>query len=81
MAFAVQRRLMALHIKFRPTKPRSPHLNSKVERTQRTDLEEFYTQVELKAADLVTQLQQWQDYYNYERRHSSLNQAPWQKWQ
>lgn len=26
-------------------------------------------------------LQQWQDYYNYQRRHSSLSQAPWQKWQ
>jgi transposase InsO family protein len=29
MAHAVQRRLMALHIKFRPTKPRSPYLNGK----------------------------------------------------
>ena len=95
MAYAVQRHLMALHIKFRPTKPRSPHLNAevcrgklppasflgKVERTQRTDLEEFYRLVDLKAADLPVQLQQWQEYYNHHRRHSSLNQAPWQKWQ
>lgn len=81
MAYAVQRYLMALHIKFRPTKPRSPHLNGKVERTQRTDLEEFYSLVDLKAADLPVQLQQWQEYYNHHRRHSSLNQAPWQKWQ
>ena len=29
-------------IKFRPIKPRSPYLNGKVQRTQRTDLEEFY---------------------------------------
>jgi transposase InsO family protein len=35
MARIVQKRLMELHIKFRPTKPRSPHLNGKVERTQR----------------------------------------------
>jgi transposase InsO family protein len=71
---------MDLHIKFRPTKPRSPHLNGKVERSQRTDLEEFYSQVDLKARDLPLQLQQWQDYYNLQRRHGSLNQAPWQKW-
>ena len=72
MAHAVQRRLMELHIKFRPTKPRSPHLNGKVERTQLTDLEEFYSQVDLKTPDLVEQLQQWQEYYNRERRHGSL---------
>jgi len=29
-------------IKFRPVKPASPHLNGKVEPSQRTDLEEFY---------------------------------------
>lgn len=34
----VQRRLMEYGIKFRPIKPASPHLNGKVERTQRTDL-------------------------------------------
>ena len=33
MAHRVQRRLMALKIKYRPTKPRSPHLNGKVERS------------------------------------------------
>jgi transposase InsO family protein len=81
MAHAVQRRLMELHIKFRPTKPRSPHLNGKVERTQRTDWEEFYSLVDLKAPDLPVQLQQWQDYYNGERRHSSIGKSPWQKWQ
>jgi hypothetical protein len=29
-------------IKFRPVKPRTPHLNGKVERVQRTVLCEFY---------------------------------------
>jgi transposase InsO family protein len=83
MAHAVQRRLMELHIKFRPTKPRSPHLNGKVERTQRTDWEEFYSQAELdfKDPDLPGQLQQWQVYYNRERRHSSIGKSPWQKLQ
>lgn len=42
---------MELGIKFRPVKPRSPHLNGKVERTQRTNLEEFYSQANLKATD------------------------------
>ena len=32
----VQRRLMAEAIRFRPIPPRSPHLNGKVERVQRT---------------------------------------------
>lgn len=81
MAYKVQRRLMALKIKYRPTKPRSPHLNGKVERTQKTDLEEFYDLVELKASDLVEQLQQWQDYYNRQRKHGSINQTPWEKWE
>lgn len=81
MAHKVQYRLMELGIKFRPTKPRSPHLNGKVERTQRTDLEEFYSLVEIKATDLAEQLQRWQEYYNRERRHRSIGKSPWQKWQ
>ncbi len=56
-ALAVQNRLRELAIKFRPIKPRSPHLNGKVERTQKTDLEEFYSLVNLKSLDLPQQLQ------------------------
>ena len=41
-AYAFQEKLMEYGIKFRPLKPASPHLNGKVERSQRTDLEEFY---------------------------------------
>jgi len=81
MAHKVQYRLMELKIKYRPTKPRSPHLNGKVERSQRTDLEEFYDLVDLKAANLCQQLQQWQDDYNRHRKHGSINQTPWDKWQ
>ncbi len=40
-AYSVQDRLMEWGIKFRPIKPGSSHLNGKVERTQRTDLDEF----------------------------------------
>jgi transposase len=53
----------------------------KVERTQRTDWEEFYSLVELKDPHLPEQLQQWQTYYNRERRHSSIGTSPWQKFQ
>jgi transposase InsO family protein len=52
-------------VKFRPIKPRSPHLNGKVERSQRTDLEEFYAGVDLQSADLQQRLEEWQDHYNH----------------
>lgn len=81
MDYGVQARLIDLHIKFRPIKPRSPHLNGKVERTQRNDWEEFYSLVDLKVPDLSEQLQQWQHYYNREQRHSSIGRSPWQKFQ
>jgi hypothetical protein len=60
-------------IKFRPIKPASPHLNGKVERSQRTHLHEFYGTVDRKNADLEDLLAQWQHYYNWNRPHSSLN--------
>lgn len=72
-AYSVQERLMEYGIKFRPVKPRSPHLNGKVERTQRTDLDEFYSTVDLKDPDLPNLLSQWQFHYNWFRTHSSLN--------
>jgi transposase InsO family protein len=48
----VQRRLMYETIRFRPIRPRSPHLNGKVERAQRTCLEEFWAATDPKAADI-----------------------------
>jgi transposase InsO family protein len=41
-AIDVQEKLMEYSIKFKPNKPGSPHLNGKVKRSQRTDLEEFF---------------------------------------
>ena len=64
--------LMEWGIKFRPIKPGSPHLNGKVERSQRTDLDEFYSTVDIGRPDLEQQLQEWQHYYNWHRSHSSL---------
>jgi transposase InsO family protein len=44
----VQQWLMDHTIKFRPIPPRSPHLNGKVERSQQTDLQEFWARVKPK---------------------------------
>ncbi|RAH95922.1 hypothetical protein DLJ53_33775 [Acuticoccus sediminis] len=51
-ADAVQERLRSWSIRFRPIRPRSPHLNGKVERVQRTALEEFWPTVDLKDPEL-----------------------------
>lgn len=52
---------MRLGIKFRPNKPASPHLNGKVERSQRTDLEEFYALKDLSDFNqLQEELSLWQ---------------------
>ena len=64
-AYKFQDRLKEYAIKFRPIKPRSPHLNGKVERSQRTDLEEFYPTVDLKDPFLHEKVAEWQDYYNH----------------
>lgn len=45
-AYAVQEYLKKEKIKFRPIKSLSPYLNKKVERTQRTDLDEFYSSID-----------------------------------
>ncbi|HBE71118.1 MAG TPA: IS481 family transposase [Planctomycetaceae bacterium] len=68
----VQRFMMEYCIKFRPIKPRSPHLNGKVERSQRTDLEEFYATQNLKSPKLENRLFEWQHFYNWHRPHGSL---------
>lgn len=80
-AFCFQEKLMEYGIKFRPIKPGSPHLNGKVERSQKTDLEEFYPTVDLKTPDLADRLRDWQDHYNQDRPHGSLGGCtPWQVW-
>jgi len=71
-AVKVQERLMELGIKFRPIRPASPHLNGKVERSQKTDLHEFYATVDLTDPELEDRLAEWQHYYNWQRIHGSL---------
>lgn len=53
----------------------SPHLKGKVERAQRTDLEEFYANVELNDPLLRDRLNEWQHYYNWERVHGAIGMA------
>lgn len=67
----VQERLKQYGIKFRPNKPASPHLNGKVERSQKTDKIEFYSTIDLASVDLDMLLAEWQHYYNWERPHSA----------
>jgi transposase InsO family protein len=69
----VQRRLMAEAIRFRPVRPRSPHLNGKVERVQRTMLEEFWAATDPKAPDLSDRLALWVHHYNWHRPHEALH--------
>ena len=69
----VQLKMMEFGIKFRPNKPGSPHLNGKVERSQKTDLEEFYAIADLSNFEnLREELAQWQFFYNWQRPHGSL---------
>jgi len=71
------------HIKFRPNQPRAPHLNGKVERSQRTDRMEFWATVERSSSRqaLQEQLLEWQRFYNQERTHSAISsKTPHARW-
>jgi len=70
-AVKVQQRLMDYGIKFRPVKPSSHHLNGKVERSQKTDKDEFFPTIDLKHEKLAERLAEWQHHYNWERPHGA----------
>ena len=71
-AYEVQDDLRQRQVKSRPNRPRAPHLNGKVERVQRTALEEFWPTVEPEGPDLAVQLEAWRTFYNHHRPHSAL---------
>jgi transposase InsO family protein len=55
-------------------KPRTPRLNGKVERSHRTDDLEFYQLLSYTDdIDLNEKLKVWENYYNFDRPHGSLN--------
>lgn len=61
-----------LGIKHVYIKPRSPHLNGKVERSHRTDQTEFYQLLTYTDdVDLNAKLLAWESFYNYDRPHTS----------
>ena len=80
MAYAVRERLLALRIKHRPIPPRTPHLNGKVERVQKTVLDEFYATTSLTSATLAEDLEDRLTDYNYRRVHGSLGVTPIDRW-
>ena len=61
-AVSVRQWLMDHCIKFSPIKPASPHLNGKVERSQKTDREEFRAAADLNSLELELRLAEWQHY-------------------
>lgn len=54
-------------------KPRSPQLNGKVERSHRTDQEEFYQLLTYTDdVDLNEKLAVWENFYNFDRPHGAF---------
>ncbi len=54
-------------------KPRSPQLNGKVERSHRTDQEEFYQLLTYTDdVDLNNKLTEWEQFYNFDRSHGAF---------
>lgn len=74
-----------LDIRHAYIRPRTPHLNGKVERSHRVDDEEFYQLLDDKGITddihLFNQkLREWEDYYNYHRPHGALDgQTPYER--
>ena len=55
-------------------KPRSPQLNGKVERSHRTDQEEFYQLLTYTDdVDLNEKLEAWEKFYNFNRPHGAFD--------
>ena len=65
-------------------KPKTPRLNGKVERSHRIDDEEFYRLLDgvvIDDAQVFNQkLQEWEDFYNFNRPHGGLDgQTPYDR--
>ena len=75
----------SLDIRHAYIRPRTPHLNGKVERSHRVDDEEFYQLLDERGiADDIhlfnEKLREWEDYYNYHRPHGALDgQTPYER--
>jgi transposase InsO family protein len=60
-------------VRHRLIRPRTPRLNGKVERSHRTDEQEFYSRQKFTdQEDLKAKLADWEKHYNLERGHMAL---------
>ena len=69
--------LETLDIRHVYIRPRTPHLNGKVERSHRVDDQEFYQLLDQDGISddihlFNEKLREWEDYYNYHRPHGAL---------
>ena len=69
------------HVYIRPATPR---LNGKVERSHRIDADEFYRMLDGVVVDdakvFSLKLQEWEDFYNFDRPHGALGgQTPYER--
>jgi transposase InsO family protein len=77
--------LEGLDIRHVYIRPRSPHLNGKVERSHRVDDQEFYQLLDEKGITddihlFNEKLRAWEDYYNDHRPHGALGgQTPYER--
>jgi transposase InsO family protein len=77
--------LEALDVRHVYIRPRTPHLNGKVERSHRVDDQEFYQLLDRDGiADDIhlynEKLREWEDYYNYHRPHGALGgETPYER--
>jgi transposase InsO family protein len=75
----------ALDIRHVYIRPRTPHLNGKVERSHRVDDQEFYQLLDHGGVTddihlFNDKLREWEDYYNYHRPHGALDgQTPYER--
>ena len=66
-------------------RPRTSHLNGKVERSHRVDDQEFYQVLDKDGISddirlFIEKLREWEDYYNYHRPHGALGgQTPYER--
>jgi transposase InsO family protein len=77
--------LESLDIRHVYIRPRTPHLNGKVERSHRVDDQEFYQLLDKDGISddihlFNAKLREWEDYYNYHRPHGALDgQTPYER--
>ena len=77
--------LESLDIRHVCIRPRTPHLNGKVERSHRVDDQEFYQLLDKNGVSddihlFNDKVREWEDYYNFHRPHGALGgQTPYER--